>query len=216
MSQYEDLKLDVLLAIYRDAFRPGSLSQFGIDDLDRVLPAEMVCGITRSIVYNLHNDKYLDCDFGYYSISSEGIRHIEFIYGELDTAGDEIDHSVTRSLSGQFMVPASDLMVALNHNSDPYREALRALDSAVSAFRNDHCLEDEWGPEKGILLQSIEAGQRLLKEGQVRAATIYTTIVSPLRIVADRYKEAVAAELVTAGVDQVIPLFEGRFIRFWR
>jgi hypothetical protein len=216
MSQYEDLKLDVLLAIYRDAFRPGSLSQFGIDDLDRVLPAEMVCGITRSIVYNLHNDKYLDCDFGYYSISSEGIRHIEFIYGELDTAGDEIDHSVTRSLSGQFMVPASDLMVALNHNSDPYREALRALDSAVSAFRNDHCLEHEWGPEKGILLQSIEAGQRLLKEGQVRAATIYTTIVSPLRIVADRYKEAVAAELVTASVDQVIPLFEGRFIRFWR
>jgi hypothetical protein len=104
-------------------------------------------------------------------------------------------------------IPASDRVVPLNHNSDPYREAIRSLDAAVLAFREDH-LDNLWGPEKGALLTSIEAGRQLLDETEVRVATVFATVISPLKIIRDKYREAIIAGLVTAGVDHMISLVD--------
>ena len=101
-------------------------------------------------------------------------------------------------------VPASDRFVTLDHNGDPYMEAVAALDAAVAAFRDDHRLDNEWGPEKSVLLRTLEAGRELLPTQQIRVATVFSTIVAPLQIIRDRYQDAVVAGLVTSGADQLI------------
>jgi hypothetical protein len=205
MYSFNEFKTEILRLIWENSFKPGSIHKFSISELDKVLPPDNVCAMAEMSIDTLLDEGLLEYHTDYsppkFSLSVNGIRFAEFVFGD-EASPDKPRQTATRT------VPTSDRVVELNHNSDPYTEAIRALDAAVSAFRNDHCLENEWGSEKAVLLQSIEAGQRLLKESQVRVATIYTTVVSPLRIIVDRYKDAVAAGLITAGVDQIIPIFE--------
>ena len=202
MSRFDDFKYPILRAIYEDAFRPGNRSPFSTKDLDKVLPSELIFGITPNIIEHLYKEGNLDRNSaGYYSISLQGIRSVEFVFDD-----DPKDAAI---------LPAADRVVSLNHNSDPYKEAVKALDEAVAAFKEDSSLGNEWGQEKGVLLRTIEAGRELLTELTVSVATIHTTIIEPLRIIRERYKDAVVAGLVTAGADQVISLI-GRAASFLR
>jgi hypothetical protein len=217
MSRYQDLQLQILHAIYEYAFSQGSLAGFREEDIGKVLPGDMVLGITHAVLWKLHEDDYLDRDSQrYYSISSSGINFIESTLDDPnsrlsallsgDARPEEDEPDIIRS-----PIPAADRIVTLNHNSDPYKEAIEALDEAVKAFKEDRLFDNEWSIEKGALLQTIEAGRGLLREAQVGAATVYATIITPLRVIREKYEHSIAAGLVTAGVDQLIPLL-GRAI----
>jgi len=208
MSRFDFLKLEILHAIYDDAFRPGSLSAFSIDELGRVLPSELIFGVTQAVLNDLHKENYLYLDSdGYFSISNEGIRYIEFMFDEAALQNSSDQEATEGDPAGQIIVPASDRLVPLNHNSEPYKEAIEALDAAVSAFREDHSLSNEWGPEKNILLQSLEGGRQLLRETEVRAATVFATLITPLKVVRDKYQVAIVEGVVKATFENIIYLF---------
>jgi hypothetical protein len=195
MSRFDDFKYPILRAIYEDAFRPGSLSPFSIKDLGKVLPSKLIFGITPDIIEDLCKEGNLDRNPpGHYRISPKGIRTVEFTFD--DDPSDAV------------ILPAADRVVSLNHNGDPYKEAIKALDHAVAAFKEDSSLGNEWGQEKGVPVRVIEAGRELLSETTARLAMINTTIIEPLRIIRDQYQDAIVAGLVTAAADQVISLIE--------
>jgi hypothetical protein len=179
-----------------------------------MLPKHCVYGLTRAAIESLTDDGFLVLEGRQYYISQVAIRSIEIDLAQPDSfiarlsRGEASSGDQPKSPDISLAIPASDRVVTLDHNSHPYNEAIAALDAAVTAFREDHRLENDWGPEKGILLRSIEGGQQLLKETEVRVATLFTTIIHPLRIILDRYRDAVAASLITAGVDHLISTIE--------
>jgi len=204
MSRYDDIKLEILYAIYEDAFREGSSAAFQIDQLHTILPRKLILGVTRAIIQDLRSERYLDylTNEGF-AITSTGIRFIELELEDQNSRLSEIVRERDQGVVGT-AIPASDRRVNLDHNSDPYREAIAALDAALQTFKEDRLLENEWGPEKGALIQTIEAGRELLKQGEVQVATMFATIIAPLQVIREKYEHAIVAGLVTAGADQLV------------
>ena len=208
MARFDDLQIEVLYAICKNAYVPGAGHYFTLSGLEQIL-GEKISPAIRMALSSLIQNGYIYYSDTRYQITADGIYYIE--HGLADQNSEvftALTHNAAASSTLPMIIPASDRAVALDHNSDPYKRAVNALDAAVIAFREDHRLENEWGGEKGVLIQAIEAGQRLLKESEVRVATIFTTIVTPLRITLDRYRDAVAAGLITAAVDHLIPAIE--------
>jgi len=150
---------------------------------------------------------YLITASGRYMISANGIKFIE---ESLEDPSSEVSRIVsafpgsTSPAGTNDTIPAADRVVTLDHNSKPYSDAIRALDEAVATFKEDKLLDNEWGPEKRALLRTIEAGRELLKEGQVRVATIFSTIVMPLRVVCQKYQDAIAEGMAKAVAEQIM------------
>jgi hypothetical protein len=208
MPSFDDHKITVLFYIWKDASEPGNPPGFDWEEIKAILPPTMVSGITHAAIRSLLNDNLLEEDNAKYYLTEFGIRRIE---GELQDPYSLIS-GIAKTAEGSqalpHVIPASDRLVSLDHNGDEYKEAIAALDAAVAAFREDQSLSNQWGSEKSVLLRTLEAGREILNEATVRTATVYTTVVNPLRIICERYTDAIAAGLVTATVDHLLPLLE--------
>jgi len=213
MSQFDDLKSKILYAIWAASQTPGSKSELSMTEIEEVLP-EWVTGQTRAAIESLGGDGRLSRQggAGKFYISEAGIRSVEYDItnpGNLTYALDyarhvQEAHRLKRPNIG-LPVPAADRTVPLDHNSDSYKDAIAALDDALSAFKEDYRLDNEWGSEKAALLQTVEKGRELLNETSTHVATIYATVVTPLRVLRDRYEHAIVAGIITAAVDQFLP-----------
>lgn len=104
------------------------------------------------------------------------------------------------------LAPASDRLVTLDHNSSEYKEATSALDKAIEEFRKDHRLDNELGPEKPALLQTLEAGRRLLDDTKIKADIAITLLVEPLKLVAKRYESELVGALAAGAVTVILAL----------
>jgi hypothetical protein len=216
MSQFDDLKSKIIFAIWIESQRPGSKSELSMSEIEQLLPTECLTGQTRAAIESLGGDGSLSRQggAGKFYISETGIRSIEYDITHPGNLLYDLNYAKQLGEAGFAAhdaappVPAADRVVALDHNSDPYRAAVAALDEAVAAFKADHLLANEWGPEKSALITVIETGRALLNETSVRVATLYATVLNPLRIIRDRYSDAIAAGLVTAAVDHLVPLLE--------
>jgi hypothetical protein len=228
MSQFDDLKSRILYEIWLHAQKPGDETTFTIDALEnKILSSNCLSGMTRAAITSLKEEGYLGhsnetyVEYGgreynqdEYHISEAGIRATEYdathpgnVVYEIANTGDRHGPAEAGPL-GAPTVPAADRVVTLQHNSDPYKDAIEALDAAVAEFRKDHHFENDWGPEKTILLQSLEAGQNLLLQTQVQVATAYGTLVVSLQVIREKYDHAIVAGLITAAVDRVVPAVE--------
>jgi hypothetical protein len=211
MSRFDDLQIEILYTIWKRAYEPGSSRFFNLQTLREIIPEEKIFGATFVALDALSKKGFLGSSSGSYWLDEKGI---EFIENGIENSESTVSITLRRvgivdaKNNLNTSIPASDRLVTLDHNGNPYREAISTLDAAITAFREDHHLENDWGPEKGILLQSLEAGQRLLKETVLRVRTAIAITLEPLRIIADRYREAIAAGLITATVDQVLPTVE--------
>jgi len=209
MKPFDDYKVEVLGLIWKYYSTPGSDSSFTRGDLDEVLGKDNVTGMAYMALDALCADEHVYRDTAYnqarYSITQQGIKFIEFLYFDCTSNGSLPDNE---SVGIPKAIPAADRLVTLDHNSDPYKEAISALDAVVEAFREDHLFENDWGIEKSVLLKTLESGRRLLEQTQAHAATLYTTVVTSLEVIREKYEHAMVAGLVTAAVDRVLPAVE--------
>ena len=91
-----------------------------------------------------------------------------------------------------FLIPASDRTVTLNHNQPEYLEAVEALDEAIEAFDQDHCLDNELGPEKNVLRKSLEVARDYFRLKEINVRVGVALIVEQLQYVAKKYENAIA------------------------
>lgn len=93
-------------------------------------------------------------------------------------------------------IPASDRTVTLNHNQPDYQEAVAAFDAAAKAFDEEHCLDNELGPEKSIIRDSLQTAKKFLQLKEIDFRIGMTLIVENLRNIAARFAKAVAGAAV--------------------
>jgi len=102
---------------------------------------------------------------------------------------DRVDASV---------VPASDRIVSLKHNSDPYRQAIESLDAIVREIRADNRTGGFSTEEKEAAIADLTAGRQLLGATKVRARSVYELIHVPLTWVVKVYAQGTIQELAKA------------------
>jgi hypothetical protein len=206
MSDFDDLKSEIIYSIYSRVRKTRGQLTSTLSEIQEMLPEHCISGLTRGAIESLTEDGFLVLENRNYYVSQVAIRSIEYDLSEPNSLIYRLasDDAALAYQSAKPSIPAADRIVTLDHNSDPYKKAVRALDEAVAAFKEDRLLENEWGSEKGVLLRTLAVGRELLEEGQLRVATAFSTIVAPLQIIREHYNHAIIAGLVTAGADQLI------------
>ncbi|MDH5189064.1 MAG: hypothetical protein OEW37_08930, partial [Rhodospirillaceae bacterium] len=127
---------------------------------------------------------------GYYSATSE-----------LILLAEKAEEGTTETIT---TIPASDRVVPLNHNGDPYKEAVVALDRALEEFNKDHPHDNLSGIENNVLFNVVAAGRGLLNGAEVGLKVANDYIVNPLRQIIERYDQAVVSGLVGAHGKEII------------
>ena len=94
-------------------------------------------------------------------------------------------------------IPASNRVVSLDHNGDPYKEAIRALETVLQEFRKDHkSSANHFDIEDRVLFKVLEAGRTLLDETEVYLETAENYLIRPLRRIIERYDQAIVGILI--------------------
>jgi hypothetical protein len=86
-------------------------------------------------------------------------------------------------------VPASDRIVTLDHNSDPYARVMEALAEFKKALRDTNLYSDPEEKERNIA--EVTATQELLKPNRVNATTVMTIITGVAAHIAIHFSDTI-------------------------
>lgn len=161
----------------------------------------------------------------YVSISATGIQHVEERLKENTSNFRELHsqikfhdsekrgHAVTpvfpimHNPSSNDLVPASDRVVAINHNSPETKELIEAIQDANETIRS----ANEWDNEltnKNLLRTNLEIGLKLMQEdSRAFLSTLIELISKPLR----KALAAVAEKFAKEKIERALSLFEELF-----
>lgn len=120
----------------------------------------------------------------------------------------DVERFIERTLSPSEpsgMAPAADRIVHLDHNSQPYREAigaLRALKAAVRGVNDEIPSED-----RQRILAEIEATERLLEAPAARSGAVLPLIMPSLKWLGDHLAGALISVAVGAALAALVALF---------
>jgi hypothetical protein len=94
------------------------------------------------------------------------------------------------------VAPASDRLVALDHNSAAYIEADSRLSEAIKALRenNEYKASDPEDYEQRIA--ELEGGQRLLKAPRIRLGAVIEVLIRALQWLAVKLADTVAGKMI--------------------
>lgn len=220
MPEFADIKARILYGVYREVLARGDEVQFSSDDAkDRFVALSTSSHVTLKAIQSLLQEDMLEGVPVSFTISTRGLEEVDrqleepfstmsrLKSDELASASSEspvVNDSSTTRVGAVYLdvppaiVPASDRTVSLDHNGDPYRQAIAALEAAIQAFRADHHLENQIGREKNALLATLEAGRDLLNDTEVRISAVILTAVNPLKALLSRYQDAIATGVVEA------------------
>ncbi len=108
--------------------------------------------------------------------------------------------------SSSVVVPASDRVVTLDHNSSDYKEAVSSLEKVIQEFRKDHHLDNELGHEKGALLKALEGGRELLDDTTINLRIGTALIVEPLKRIIEKYDQVLVGALAATALGLIAKL----------
>ncbi len=101
-------------------------------------------------------------------------------------------------------VPASDRVVFLNHNEQPYQELVEALTEMEMALVGANDYEDLEDKEQRIA--EISAGQRLLAAPRVRLEALLATIGEALIYLAKKFMDSAIGQAASWAINKMIKL----------
>jgi hypothetical protein len=86
-------------------------------------------------------------------------------------------------------VPASDRIVNLDHNSDPYRQTMEALEAFKKALEDTNLFADTEDKEQRIA--EVSAAQELLKPNRVNATAVLAIITTVVTYISLQFADTV-------------------------
>lgn len=93
--------------------------------------------------------------------------------------------------------PASDRYVELDHNAQPYKDAVAALDSAISSVAGDNGYGDRDPEDKAYRLQILGFGRKLLDGARIAVNDVKSLLIGTLEYLA---KISVAVAKIAAAI----------------
>jgi hypothetical protein len=213
MSRFEDFQIQILHEICENSYKLGSLPAFNRGQVNQILPATKTSGPVYTALEALSKQGYLASFNETYYLTANGMLYIENGLADPKSPVSLALQQNTCAEMAQMVVPAAsipatDRAVTLDHNGDPYRDAIRALDEALAAFKEDHSFDNEWAAEKSALLQAIASGRALLERSTAHIATISVVIIEPVRTITGRYQNAIAEGIAKSSFEQLVHLGE--------
>ena len=116
----------------------------------------------NSIIYSYQNAVYDETIF--VGITQSGIKHVqEWEDSYFDEIKKLVGSHLSIPVSGDDALPASDRFVKLDHNSEPYREAVAAIDNVIEEVRGDNEYGSRDPDDKSQRIAELKAGKKLLE-----------------------------------------------------
>ncbi|WP_417832469.1 hypothetical protein [Terasakiella sp.] len=143
----------------------------------------------------LEDDLIEISDASWLSITKDGIELVE-------TWSDERYEAANKNL---MIAPASDRIVSLSHNSQPYADALGALEEVYEGIRSKNDL-DISGGEKETCLVAVKTIQTVMSQETVTESIFQEFIVPKLRWIAEKCADKTIDALIGAAITAVLAL----------
>ena len=99
--------------------------------------------------------------------------------------------------TGTSMVPGSDRLVPVNHNSPDYNVAVAALERLIEVVRQSNSYRDAEPDDHERRLTELEAGRKLLESQWISAAAIRATLWGTLVYLIEKFADAPIGEAAT-------------------
>ena len=137
----------------------------------------------------------------YYEISAEGIEYVERQLLDGDSTIAKYAQTLGASAGANSSVPASDRVVALNHNSEPYKSAIESLDKTIEAIRTANDIGTATADEREAIVAEMSAIKRLLEATKVRAAQALSLAAPTFQFIAKTFTQEGLKRLAAAAWD---------------
>lgn len=115
----------------------------------------------------------------------------------------EIVLDVPKHASKDIVVPASDRFVELDHNSAPYREAISALDAAISEAEKSNSLGDLTAGERISILSQLKTGRTLFDDNSIRVSAYRAVLDPALKWLLEKCADNVVGLAITAAITAI-------------
>jgi len=206
--KFTDTQYVALLTLYEYAARDYAVS-CTIKEIKKILGDSSSMNFLRSAMQENYQEKYVYFSKGAaddtdWRLTSSGIKYAEVVI----ESRKELYDFVVQQIDGVDAVPASDRVVKRDDNSEAYNEAGKLLEQVIQEFYDDHKIDNELGPEKNALLETLKAGSELWKSGSAKVDAINAFIINPLCMLRDRYEQAIAGTLITGIANEAITAFK--------
>jgi hypothetical protein len=184
---FKGAKTATLVALYKLLHEPKSALWLDVGEVQNLVP-ELSSAYLDRVMTSLANEDLVEYSSGNYAITEQGILVVEQQFSD--------------SLVGAAgAAPASDRIVALNHNQ--VSEADRSVSELVDQLENDNGDPDQPGLRERLLGQ-IKAGRELIRAGEFRAYLLYETLVRALYEIVNRYRNPTIVALANALLGAVV------------
>jgi hypothetical protein len=148
---------------------------------------------------------------GYLSVEEEqegwlfGVRLTGVGWDMYQDTVDEYD--LRNEDTSEEVIPASDRVVRLDHNSAAYLDADAKLSEAVQAIRSNNEYAANNPEEYEQRIAELESGQRLLKAVRVRVDAVMTVLVKTLKWLLVQFGVGLIGTLITLAIGALAALF---------
>jgi cell division protein ZapA (FtsZ GTPase activity inhibitor) len=133
----------------------------------------------------------------------EAAEALNAVTGDLDLtramlmAGVLAHERIAELEETQRLAPASDRVVALDHNQPAYNETLAAIGRVVAVVRESNRYRETDAADQERRIAELEAGRRLLGSRWVSVATVKAVLISTLTYLASKFADAPIGEAAT-------------------
>jgi hypothetical protein len=110
---------------------------------------------------------------------------------------------VTDTVPQPNVLPASDRVVSLDHNSAPYREAVGALDAAISVAEKSNSLGDLTAGERSSILSQLKTGRTLFDDKTIRVSAYRAVLEPGLRWLLEKCADNAVGLALTAALTAI-------------
>ncbi len=142
-------------------------------------------------------------DWNNSSAKSAGGEYIDIVFQTADVLRiwrpDDVD-------LGSRNVPASDRSVSLDHNSAPYRQAIEALDAAISEAERSNSLGDLTAGERSSILSQLKTGRTLFDDKIIRISAYKTVLEPGLKWLLEKCADTAVGHALTAAWNAISKL----------
>lgn len=191
--------------------RDGLVKQSGVGNGKIVLPEDEVqrLGALTGLFRSLTEDDDAAWRFASEFISYE--NNLDVMISELV---DQLYEPYVRDLRRQFRrmvnsseagtIPASDRVVTLNHNEQPYQDVIQAIDKLSEALRQANDYDDP--DDKAQREAELAAGKELLKAPRVREDGLLSVLGKALRYLWTKFRDNAVGQAAKWTIEKLIAL----------
>lgn len=195
MIKFEHAKLLVLRATYETLVFSAEYETFKSEEIHKLVAGSISHGYVCRILKTLAQDELVSIDTYdessplHYTLTDKGIKEAEELWPvhvllANSTAPDD-----------GYVIPSSDGVVRLDHNSAPYQKVREVIEEAKVALAQNNAVGEALGDDKPIAKVEIEVLEKLISQPEFRRNSVLNLARTSLTWIAEKGVGTIIGEL---------------------